>query len=136
MDQSKPFSRPAFRPHRRRLAPARLLLWAVLSCGFAAAGAQTIDEPGVHLVDPHSSASHGDQTRVAERQPPRGNMPGKAHCASRAGGDARPANCVGSQVRMSDDARSRSIEAAKRSGVEVGTHVRDRTPQRPSQRGH
>ncbi|KAB8192109.1 hypothetical protein FKV24_007450 [Lysobacter maris] len=121
----------------RRFVPMRWALSMLLSCGFiAAVDAQTIDEPGVHLVDPHSSARHGDEARVAEHTPARGGMPGKAHCVARAGGDARPGNCIGQQVRAPDDARDQSIEAARRSGVELGTHVRDRTPQRPSQRGH
>ncbi|MCF7221238.1 hypothetical protein [Marilutibacter chinensis] len=145
MDYLQSFSRSLFRPalHLRtgnRSGLALIALWAALWCGVpAGADAQTIDEPGVHLVDPRSGQGHDvdarGQDKASARKPGPAGGPGPAYCAGRPGSDARPDNCIDTQVRE-DEARRKSIEAARRSGVEVGTHVRDRIPQRPVQRNH
>lgn len=141
MDYLQSFFRSFRRPasHVRtgnRSGMAPIMLWAALWCGIpTGVGAQTIDEPGVHLVDPRSGQGHdGDaqgQGKPTARKPPSG----AAHCVGRPGSDARPDNCVDVQAQ-GGDARRESIEAARRSGIEVGTHVRDRMPQRPLQRSH
>lgn len=103
----------------------------LLSClVLGSAGAQSIDEPGVHLVDPRAAR---ESENAQERKPPAGGVPGRGYCVARSGSDARADNCVSAPAR---DARQDNLEAAKRSGVEVGPHAPDRPPRRPAQRNH
>lgn len=146
MDLMHSFPRPSAPLRASRRSGLALVALCALLCGGvpAVAGAQSIDEPGVHLVDPRSGQGNdgnpqgpgkqGQDKPPAQKPPPSGG-PGRAYCAGRPGGDARPDDCVDVQAR-DRDLRRESIEAAKRSDIEVGTHVRDRMPQRPVQRNH
>ncbi|TQD51461.1 hypothetical protein [Marilutibacter aestuarii] len=128
----KPFAFP--RDDRRALrtrGALRALACLVAVTVAAPVFAQAIDEPGVHLVDPGYArtrpamqGSADASLRVAAAQA----------CTLRPGGrDAGPGDCV---APTDAKARQRNLEAARRSGVELGTHVRDLNPPRPAQRSH
>ncbi len=128
----KPFAFPRCHRHASRPRGAWRALAGLVAIALAApVAAQAIDEPGVHLVDPGYARTRPAMQASPEATPP---APAAQACAVRPGGrDAGPDDCV---APTDAKARQRNLEAAKRSGVELGTHVRDRNLPRPAQRSH
>lgn len=113
----------------RAVAAITACLAVFAGAGVATTRAQTIDEPGVHLADPDYSRI---RTAALPEGAPVAPMRGSDQCRARARHDAdRHEDCV---IATDERTRQRNLEAAERSGVEMGTHVIERAPRPPAQR--